>query len=390
MSIKQDGTRVRTAHDLERKYKLAEMRRAFEQRENTLTRVNQILQDFVNTIVGTLDNFDGLADGHIATYYYEGVPTIAGIPTSEWTDGYENHVNDVYYDRDTGKAYKFLVTDGVYDWVETENEKMINVLALANAMVDAEDHIRRVFVTQPTPPYSNGDLWLQDGVIYACQISKGAGEVYENFDFILASEYNGDTLAIKIGTELEILKGTVLKIIEDASYMKVQINDLDTGALASIELLKDMLSTLITDENGQSMMTQTEDGWKFEMKSILETLVSNSEKLEEIEGTTNETADSVGKVEDVVKKLEEKTAYVTITQNETGMPQIELGSQESEFRLVITNSEILFMEGTHTPASISNETMNIKNANIENTLQIGSMAWVKRANGHISFMPKGV
>ena len=390
MSIKQDGTRVRTAYDLEQKYKLAEMRRAFEQSENSITRVNKILQDFVNTVVGTLDSFEGLSDGFITTYFYSGTPSLDGTPSTGWEDGYENHLNDLYYDKETGKAYQFMVEDGVYSWVEVTDEKKINVMAMANATVDTKDHIRRLFVEQPNPPYDNGDLWLKDGVIYSCQISKPGTETYDVHDFILSSEYDGDTLAIKVGNQLEVLKGTVLKVIEDAEFMRVEIDDLDREEKASIELMKNMLATLIKDENGQSMMTQTEDGWSFEMKSILETMTNTSEKLEAVEGTAKDTADALGSVGDVVKRLEEKTAYIHMGQTEDGKPRIELGAEGSGFKVVITNTEILFLEGTHTPASISNETMNIKNANVENTLQIGSLVWVKRANGHISLMPKGV
>lgn len=390
MSIKQDGTRVRTAHDLERKYKLAQMSRAFEQSEKSLTKVNQILQDFVNTIVCRLDSNEGLSDGYIATYYHNGAPSLEGFPTAEWTDGYGNHINDYYYDKDTGKAYKFVVKDEVYSWDEITDEDQIQVLAMANATIDTKDNVRRVFLETPTPPYSNGDLWLKDGVIFACQISKGAEEEYESLDFILASDYNVNTLAIQTGNQLEILKGTVLKIIEDANKMQVMIDNLDNEEFATIELVKDMLKTLIVDADGSSMMTQTEDGFRFEMSSITQQLEDTSDKVGKLEEETGNNSETLGNVEKLVAKLEERTAYVDVKYTEDGKPMIELGSGESEFQVIITNTHILFKEGTLTPASISNETMHIKNANVENLLQIGSVAWVKRANGHISLMPKGV
>jgi hypothetical protein len=387
---KQDGSLVRTASDLERKYRLYEMQRAFEQSEKSITRINKILQDYVNTIVGTLDNFDGLADGHIATYFYEGVPTLENAPAIEWTDGYENHVNDFYYDRSQGKVYTFIVTDGVYSWEEVIDENKINVLAMANATVDTKDNKRRIFLEQPIPPYDNGDLWLKDGVIYACQISKPSEEVYEQHDFILSSEYSGDTLAIKIGKELEVLKGTVLKVIEDADFLRVSIEDLDNETVSSIELIKNQLATLITDENGQSMMTQTADGVKFEMKNIIESLNNTSNKVTELEEGKGTTEEEIERLNEIAKKLEEKTAYVDIGTDEEGNPTVILGASNSDFKLVITNTEFQFYEGANIPASMSNETMNIKNVKVDNSLQIGSLAWIKRGNGHISFMPKGV
>ena len=387
--MRQELNMVRTAQDLERKYNLAGMHEAFKLKDNTLTRVEQILQDFVNTIVGTLETFEGLEDGQIGTYFYKGVPSLETEPTTSWTDIYANHINDLYYDKDTGKAYTFTSSDGVFSWVEIEDADKVKVMALANATVDTKDSYRRLFLEQPVPPYDNGDLWLKDGVIYCCQISKPITEVYEVHDFIVSSQYAGDTLAIKNGKELEVLKGTVLKVIEDAEQFRVDLTDLDNDTTSSIELIKNALSTLITDENGQSMMKQTTDGWVFEMKNILETLTTTSEKVADLEtDVTNNTSD-VGDVEKVVKRLEEKTTNISLGQRD-GKPSIILSAEGSNFKVEITNTAILFMEGASVPAHISNETLHIEKASIDQEIEIGSMAWVKRANGHISFMPKGV
>lgn len=376
--MRQDRQGVRTAQDLERKYKLSEMRKAFEQSEKSITRINQIIQDFVNTIVGTLDNFEGLADGYLTTHYGNGEPTIE----ESWTDGYVNHVNDLYYDRDNGKAYEFTSD---FEWVEVIDESKIKALAMANATVDTKDSQRRIFVEQPIPPYDNGDLWLKDGVIYACQVTKPSGETFDKLDFILSSQYNGDTLAIKVGTELEVLRGTVLKVIEDAEFLRVEVNDLDNETTSSIELLKNALATLITDENGQSMMKQKGDGWVFEMKSILETIDSTSTKVSDLESEASNTSTELSNLDKVVKSLEEKTTYVNIG-SQNGQPTIELGAKDSDFKVIITNTEIQFRIGNDVPAYINNTSMTIKDAKIEHSLQIGNAMWVVRGNNHISFM----
>lgn len=386
---RQDRQGVRTPADLERKYNLAGMKKAFEQSEQSITRINKILEDYVNTIVGTLDNFEGLADGKITTYFYNGAPSLDAPPTSEWTDGQLNHINDMYYDRDTGKAYVFTETEETIDWVEVTDKNKINVLALANATVDAKDNKRRLFLETPITPYDNGDLWLKDGVIFVCQISKPETETYEEHDFIVSSTYSGDTLAIKIGTELEVLRGTVLKVIEDADFLRVEVEDLDNETTSSIELIKNALATLITDENGQSMMTQTTDGWKFEMKSILESINSNSEKVSELGDGVNGVQSEVEVVNQTLKQLEEKTTYVNVGTYD-GKPSIELGAQNSDFKVVITNEEILFIEGSSTPAYITNETLHTKKANVESLFSVGTLSIIKRGNNHMSIMRKGV
>jgi hypothetical protein len=386
---RQDRQGVRTPADLERKYKLAEIKKSLELKDTTVTRINKIMEDFVNTIVGTLDNFEGLEDGQIMTYFYKGVPSMETVPSTEWTDGALNHLNDLYYDRDTGKAYTLATVDEVATWVEVLDKNKVNVLALANATVDAKDNKRRIYLEQPLPPYDNGDLWLKDGVIYVCQISKPETESYEEHDFIISSSYGGDTLAVKIGKSLEVLRGTVLKVLQDASEMNITIESLDDNTRSEIEFLKNSLSTLIVGRDGQSVMEQDENGIRFSITSILESISDNAEQLDALNDGVKGVTDKVEGVDTIVKQLEEKTTYVNIGTYD-GKPSIELGAQKSDFKVIITNEEILFMEGSSTPAYISNETLYITKATVEEMFSVGNMSIVKRANGHISFMPKGV
>jgi hypothetical protein len=388
---RQDRQGVRTPADLERKYNLAGMQRAFEQTENSITRINQILQDYVNTIVGTLDNFEGLTDGHIVTYFYSGIPSLETEPTLSW-ENYEEHINDLYYDRESGKVYNFSMTsENNYEWVEVIDKKKVNVLALANATVDAKDNNRRLFIEQPIPPYDNGDLWLKDGVIYACQISKPETEAYEEHDFIVSSNYSGDTLAVKIGTELQVLRGTVLKVLQDASQMNIAIESLDDNTRSEIDFLKNSLSTLIVGANGQSKMTQDGDKWVFEIKSIEETLNANSEKVSELSDSMNGVQNDIGNTQQILQRLQEKTTYVQIGETDDGKPTIELGTDnENGFKVIITNEEILFKEGSQTPAHISNETMHVTKASVEELFSVGTLSIVKRGNRHMSIMAKGV
>lgn len=380
---KQDRQGVRTAPDLERKYKLAQMQKMFEQAEKSITRINKIQEDFVNTIIGTLENFEGLTDGMVTTYFNNGQPTNETFPTIEWADELDNHINDLYYDRESGKAYTFLKTEEAYAWEEVVDEDKIKVLAMANATTDAQDNKRRIFVEQPTPPYENGDLWLKDGVIYVCQISKPETEAHEEQDFIISSSYTGDTLAIKAGKELQVLRGTVLKIIEDTSFLNATIYSLDNNTKSEIELLKTALSTLIVGENGESQMVQTENGWNFDITSMINDIRTNTQSVEE----AKEGVNALKPIKQYVNigTYEDKPC---IELGDAGNP--ELGIAPSPFKIIITNEEILFFVNGETPAYINEDTMVIDRALINNEIQIGTMAWVKRSNGHISFIWKEV
>lgn len=81
--------------------------------------------------------------------------------------------------------------------------------------------------------------------------------------------------------------------------------------------------------------------------------------------------------------------YVKIDTYE-GEPCIELGETDSDFKLLITNTRMLFMEGTNIVAYISNQSLHIKKAVIEEELQQGGFVWKVRANGNYGLMWKGV
>lgn len=81
--------------------------------------------------------------------------------------------------------------------------------------------------------------------------------------------------------------------------------------------------------------------------------------------------------------------YVKIGMYE-GEPCIELGEKDSDFKLIITNTRINFMEGTAVPAYINNQSLHITKAVIEEELQQGEFIWKVRSNGNMGLMWKGV
>jgi hypothetical protein len=111
----------------------------------------------------------------------------------------------------------------VYAWNQIIDSDLTQALALANSASDTADSKRRIFTTQPTPPYDNGDLWFNNQEIYICQISKGEAETYASNDFIIATKYTDDTLATQVGDNLEVVRGTVTTIQESVDAFKIDI-----------------------------------------------------------------------------------------------------------------------------------------------------------------------
>ena len=223
--MKQDVVGVRTAQDLERKYNFSSMQKAIKQSEQGITKISSELDNFVSATVGTLDNLQEQIDGNITTYYYSGVPTLSNVPVSTWSQSeYNIHLGDLYFDKNTGYAYRFYYDseNEVYGWIKITDSDVVQALALANAASDTADSKRRVFTSQPTPPYDNGDLWINNQEIYICQISKGSTESFSADDFINNLKYTDDTLATQIGNQLTVVAGTVSTIERSNNDLNVR------------------------------------------------------------------------------------------------------------------------------------------------------------------------
>ena len=226
--MKQDMNGVRTAQDLERKYDLAgieKLKQDYNSQNQEIKEVNNQLKDFVSSVTETIQELQDQVDGNITTWFYSGVPTLQNEPASSWSTDEEknNHLGDLYYDKETGYAYRFSLENSIYSWLKLTDSDVTEALALANSAKDTADSKRRVFLEQPTPPYDNGDMWIKNNEIYICQISKPAGQTFAENDFINNLKYTDDTYAIQVGQDLTVLSGSVLEIKNDVDEHTTKI-----------------------------------------------------------------------------------------------------------------------------------------------------------------------
>lgn len=178
-------------------------------RDNTLS--SDDVKNLINNseTIGSLQN---QIDGAIETWYYDGKPTLENLPAQGWTDDEtkNKHIGDLYYDKASGKAYRFLKdATGTYMWVLITDEDITKALALAGEK-------KRIFGTTPTPPYDVDDLWVyavypSDGSKYnkeilRCITAKSAGETFSIDDWALASDYATNTKVSQLDYLKDALK----------------------------------------------------------------------------------------------------------------------------------------------------------------------------------------
>lgn len=154
----------------------------------------------------TITDLQNQIDGAIETWFYDGVPTLKTAPASGWdTDMMKNHLGDLYYDNKTGKAYRFAKDGSTYKWIIiTDTELTKAIKDSSQALKDAKSK-RRIFGSQPVPPYDVNDMWVNatypsDGSTYKneilkCSTAKAEGEEFNISDWKLASKYTDDTKA---------------------------------------------------------------------------------------------------------------------------------------------------------------------------------------------------
>jgi hypothetical protein len=158
---------------------------------------------------------------------------------------------------------------------------------------------------------------------------------------------------------------------------------------SQIKMLSDSIRMLVTDGNGGSLMTQTKDGWTFSTAQIQENITNVSDGLAELTDAVGDVGDAVDILKQSLDDISELAEYIKIGTYEDE-PCIELGEGDSDFKLFITNTRMMFMEGSNVIAHFNNNSLHIKKAVIEEELQQGGFVWKARKNGNVGLMWKGV
>ena len=174
------------------------------------------IQTYVDTLQFQVD--------HMAEIYYgTAVPTLSNTPASNWdtNDIKDIHVDDLYYNTSTGYCYRFIKSGSTYSWTRIKDSDITAAATAAsnantaagNAQTTANNantlagQKRRIFVSQPTPPYEVGDLWVEgsNGDIKKCKTARATGS-YTASDWELASKYTDDTLANEANDKIDNLE----------------------------------------------------------------------------------------------------------------------------------------------------------------------------------------
>lgn len=278
----------------------------------------------VETIINksqTIIDLQNQIDGAIETWFYDGVPTLKNAPAIGWTtdNDKKTHLGDLYYDNKTGKAYRFAKDGSTYEWIIITDTELTKALkdssqALkdaaaadkkANGAQATANTKRRIFGSQPVPPYDVNDMWVNatypnDGSTYKneilkCSTAKAEGEKFDIADWKLASKYTDDTKA-------EEAKKAAEKAQEEIKTTQSNLN---------------ALGTTVT-ENKKTFDSYVKDGYL--EPSEIAAMAQDSKRLEDAFAAAEKSYNEV-KGAEVLKSTKEltdlNTAFTTLSTAKT-------------------------------------------------------------------------
>lgn len=149
-SLKQSSAAVQTANQISTTLRTEYQTKADADKiyatQSSLKQTSDSITASVSKTYATKDALSALqnvADNAIESWRGTGVPTLENKPASDWTtdDDKKKHSGDLYYDKSTGKAYRFGSDDGVtYTWELNQDTDVTKALEDAsNAQTSANN-----------------------------------------------------------------------------------------------------------------------------------------------------------------------------------------------------------------------------------------------------------
>lgn len=147
-----------------------------------------------------VDDLQSQIDGKVDTWFYSGAPALnkppvtydGSDPDTGWdTDEKKrNHIGDVYYDTTNGYAYRFIYENGAFSWMLIQDSDVTEALETARKALALADTKMKVFISQPTPPYEEGDIYFvgANGDILTCIRARATGS-YTASDWAKRNKY---------------------------------------------------------------------------------------------------------------------------------------------------------------------------------------------------------
>lgn len=310
-----DGVKPVTADDVIRRLNdtINKNKKAVELLVDELNKTNTSIENYVKALTKDIGNLQDQVDGNITTWFYSGVPSLENKPSSDWTTDNEKikHIGDLYYDQDTGYAYRFNYDNSknIYNWLKITDSDVTEALAIANSAQDTADRKRQNFVVTPYTPYDVGDFWIKDNKdLYRCQTKRTSGD-FNSSDWCKATDYSNDDYAKQVEAVLNDFKTTV----ETDYVTNVKFNTTKESIEASVETVTTQITKIENDVSQNKTETDNKISNvnnKLNDYATVESVKTISNRVEENITATEKNTEIITKIEENgVTKLDTKTGF---------------------------------------------------------------------------------
>lgn len=295
----RDKSKAVTAEDLIRRYNLdglSKDRKAIKTLNDGLTKQDTIIEEYVRNTTKYVTN---QVDNFVTTWFFSGTPTLENKPFIDFSeDEKSSHVEDVYYDKETGYIYQLRLNNDVYSWELIDDDNLRNSLAIANSSADVFDNKRNLYYSTPSPPYQVGDVWYDNGTIKRCRTTRTEGE-YHSVDWCLQKDYTDENVLldrtavldqmqqdiqtnyesiVSLETTTESIEGMVQSNTTEIKNAQIEIND-KFNDYATTETVTNQINSM------SQKMTDAE----LEITALKETLENGVSKVKTETGYTFDT-----------------------------------------------------------------------------------------------------
>lgn len=212
-------------------------------------------------------------DGAISTWYYEGEPTLTNIPASDWITEEDKimHIGDLYYDKLTGYAYRFMKDESIYTWVRISDEDITKALESAQNAQETADGKRTIYYSsiEPTGTFEIGDLWVNGSMI----------KVWNSSEWVSADDYAQNSYVNELVNAINIsIKETndiVTKNTENISKL-TQTSEAIKSEVSSLQTTISNLSSDIQEQlKNYSTIEQTSNSINLAVSSMQTTIMNS-------------------------------------------------------------------------------------------------------------------
>ena len=232
----------------------------------------------------------------------------------------------------------------------------------------------------------------------ASAVSDGQGHVtlledeYEVGDVIAEDEVS---LAL-VDTSEYATHSEIEQTAESISLAVVEVEERVTVSESRIEQLADSISSMVRTGDETSLVKQDANGlFYFDISAIQEAADATSSSLSELLKSIGDIGyedgetllGNLAKMESALESIGVKTEYIGQSTYEADdgneEPCLVLGETDSQFKLLVTNKRIVFIEGSTETTYIKDNTLVTNNVEVKHEIRQGRWMWKARTNGNL-------